>query len=59
MKTIATSSHTNTLSVTSIYHIKIGRRSTSQAHTTYLRRAERGLWRDLREERGQIKEGRV
>ena len=37
MKMIATSSHTNTLLVTSIYQIKIGRTSASRAHTTHLR----------------------
>ena len=59
MKMIATSLHTNTISITSIYPTEIDRRSASQAHTTYLRRAEKGLRRDLREERGQIREGRV
>ena len=59
MKMIATSLHTNTISVTSIYQIEIDRRFASQAYTTYLRRAEKGLRRDLREERGQIREGRV
>ena len=59
MKMIAISLHTNTISVTSIYQIEIDRRFASQAHTTYLRRAEKGLRRYLREERGQIREGRV
>ena len=51
MKTIATSSLTNTLSVTSIYQIKLAKHLPHGLTQHILERAERGLWRDFKEER--------